>query len=121
MHPMNRPRIRPPRRRGAAGRGSAPVARACATLALLGALGAAGPAAHAAPSAPAAITLAVAPPSDLRDVGVWVSYRTQRHLGALPLEARLFYRRGLMAHLAGQDQQAFANVRGAADLDPGFI
>lgn len=121
MHPMNRPRIRPPRRHGAAGRGSAPVARVCATLALLGALGAAAPIALAAPSAPATITLAVAPPSDLRDVGAWVSYRTQRHLGALPLEARLFYRRGLMAHLAGQDQQAFANVRGAADLDPGFI
>jgi tetratricopeptide (TPR) repeat protein len=62
-----------------------------------------------------------APPADLRHVQEWVDYRTARHLASLPVEARLFYRRGLMARQAGQTEAAMLDVRGAAELDPSFI
>lgn len=61
------------------------------------------------------------PPVDLREVRDWVSYKQARHLAALPTEARLFYRRGLTAKLAGQDEDAMRCVRGAAELDPAFV
>lgn len=60
-------------------------------------------------------------PSDLRDVNAWVAWKNAQQLDALPLEARVFYRRGLLAHEAGQTQEALANVRGAIELDPGFL
>lgn len=75
-------------------------------------------AASASSSAPAA---PVAAPSDLRRVQEWVEYRTARHLASLPVEARLFYRRGLMARQAGQNEAAVLDVSGAAELDPSFI
>lgn len=61
------------------------------------------------------------PPTDLRDVQAWVNYKHARHLSALTAEARLFYRRGLTARLAGQDEEAMRLVRGAAELDPAFV
>lgn len=60
-------------------------------------------------------------PADLRRVSDWVAYKQAAHLSSLPTEARLFYRRGLMAKQAGQDDQALLNVRGAAELDPAFV
>ncbi|MBI1795946.1 MAG: tetratricopeptide repeat protein [Candidatus Eisenbacteria bacterium] len=39
----------------------------------------------------------------------------------MPDEARLFFRRGLIAERAGQYQEAVRLIRGAADLDPGFV
>ena len=62
-----------------------------------------------------------AAPTDLRDVTAWVAWKTQQQLVALPIEARLFYRRGLMARQSGQDPEAVANVRGAIELDPSFL
>jgi len=61
------------------------------------------------------------PPTDLTDLGAWLDYKRRAHLAALPDEARLFYRRGLIAARAGQDQDAIRLVRGAADLDPQFV
>ena len=60
-------------------------------------------------------------PSDLRDVNQWVAWKNAQQLVALPIEARLFYRRGLIAHQSGQMPEALANVRGAIDLDPSFL
>ncbi len=68
-----------------------------------------------------AATAPIARPPDLRHVQDWVDYRTARHLASLPDEARVFYRRGLMARQAGQSDAAVLDVRGAAELDPSFI
>jgi tetratricopeptide (TPR) repeat protein len=62
-----------------------------------------------------------AAPTDLRDVNAWVAWKNQQQLVALPIEARLFYRRGLIAKQSSQDPEALANVRGAIDLDPSFL
>ena len=70
---------------------------------------------------PASVRVVPAPPTDLRDVQSWVIYKQTRHLSALPTEARLFYRRGLTAKLAGQDADAMRCVRGASELDPSFV
>lgn len=64
---------------------------------------------------------ALAPPRDLRNVQEWVDYRAARHLSSLPVEARLFYRRGLLARESGQFEAAVLNVRGASLLDPSFV
>ncbi len=60
-------------------------------------------------------------PSDLRDVNAWVAWKNAQQIDALPLEARLFYRRGLLAREGGQTQEALTNVRGAIELDPTFL
>ncbi|MFN8588117.1 MAG: tetratricopeptide repeat protein [Candidatus Eisenbacteria bacterium] len=69
---------------------------------------------HAAPPVPTV-------PTDLRKVSEWVAYKQAAHLPALPTEARLFYRRGLMARQGGQFDDALLQVRGAAELDPAFV
>ncbi|MCC6348098.1 MAG: tetratricopeptide repeat protein [Candidatus Eisenbacteria bacterium] len=76
-----------------------------------------------AASAPAVhlVRTAPVPPRDLRHVQDWVDYRAAAHLASLPNEARLFYRRGLMARQAGQYEEAVLDVRGAAELDPSFV
>ena len=61
------------------------------------------------------------PPTQLRDVAAWVAYKDARHLDALPAEARLFHRRGVMAHQSGREQEAIADLRGAIALDPSFM
>ena len=66
-------------------------------------------------------TVSHAAPADLRDVSVWVAWKNSEQLVSLPIEARLFYRRGLMAHQSGNMPEALANVRGAIDLDPSFL
>ncbi|MEQ1831874.1 MAG: tetratricopeptide repeat protein [Candidatus Eisenbacteria bacterium] len=60
-------------------------------------------------------------PADLRDVNAWVAWKSAQQIDALPLEARLFYRRGLLAREGGQTQEALTNVRGAIELDPQFL
>ena len=60
------------------------------------------------------------PPDDLGDLGAWLEYKQDSHRTALPDEARLFYRRGVLAHRDGDLQQAIRLVRGAAELDPTF-
>jgi tetratricopeptide (TPR) repeat protein len=66
------------------------------------------------PSAPDA-------PTSLRDLNAWIAYKIHAHLLALPDEARLFYRRGLMLHASGGNKEAFQLVRGAIKLDPGLM
>ncbi len=72
-----------------------------------------------APHAPAPAS--VSAPTDLRHVSEWVAFQAARHLTSLPTEARVFYRRGLMARQTGQVEEALADVRGAAELDPTFV
>ena len=60
-------------------------------------------------------------PADLRDVNAWIAWKNAQQLSALPLEARLFYRRGLLARQSGQYPEALANLRGAIELDPSFL
>ena len=69
---------------------------------------------------PASVTT-VPPPQDLDDLPAWLDYRARNHLGDLPLEARLFYRRGLMLAQSGSLDDAIRLVRGAGELDPAFI
>ena len=64
---------------------------------------------------------AVPPPQDLKDLPAWLEYRARNHLAGLPLEARLFYRRGLLLAQSGDRDDAVRLVRGAAELDPAFI
>lgn len=76
----------------------------------------------ASPSiAPSTTSNPIAPPAQLRDVAEWIAYKDARHLDALPAEARLFHRRGIMAHQSGRQTEAVADLRGALILDPAFI
>lgn len=61
------------------------------------------------------------PRERLRDVADWVQWKNTRQIASLPAEARLFFRRGLLAHQSGQRAEALANVRGAIELDPSFV
>ncbi len=63
----------------------------------------------------------IPPPANLLDLSAWLSYRARNHLSALPLEARLFYRNGLMMSRSGNLEEAVRLVRGAAELDPAFV
>jgi tetratricopeptide (TPR) repeat protein len=60
------------------------------------------------------------PPADRNDLSAWLTYKTSSQRPALPQEARLFYRRGLMAWQSGNRDAAVQLVRGAAELDPTF-
>jgi hypothetical protein len=68
-----------------------------------------------------ALSATVPFPQDLNDLPAWLEYRARNHLASLPLEARLFYRRGLMLAESGDRDGAVRLVRGAAELDPAFI
>ena len=73
------------------------------------------------PSGPTAESgRSVQPPDDLTDLGAWLDYKRDSHRAALPDEARLFYRRGMLAQRDGHLQEATRLVRGAAELDPTF-
>ena len=61
------------------------------------------------------------PPADRNDLSAWLTYKTSSQRPALPQEARLFYRRGLMAWQSGNRDAAVQLVRGAAELDPTFV
>jgi tetratricopeptide (TPR) repeat protein len=69
------------------------------------------------PASPATVP----PPETLLDLPAWLDYRARNHLAALPLEARLFYRSGLMLARSGDHEKAVRLVRGASELDPGFV
>jgi tetratricopeptide (TPR) repeat protein len=62
----------------------------------------------------------VSVPRDLEDLNGWLEYKSRARLLTLPLEARLFYRRGLLAHHAGRIEEGERWVRAAAELDPSF-
>ena len=57
----------------------------------------------------------------LTDLSGWLDYRARYHITSLPLEARLFFRRGILAHESGNFDEAARLVRGAAELDPNFV
>ncbi|MBI1799397.1 MAG: tetratricopeptide repeat protein [Candidatus Eisenbacteria bacterium] len=61
------------------------------------------------------------PPASLTDLAAWLQYRSSNHLAALPQEARIFYRRGLLLKQAGSDEEAVEQIRGASDLDPDLV
>jgi hypothetical protein len=61
------------------------------------------------------------PPRDLADVNGWLDYKARAHVLALPLESRLFYRRGVLAHDGGKRDDGERWVRAAAELDPSFM
>ncbi|MBI5711748.1 MAG: hypothetical protein HZC42_15805 [Candidatus Eisenbacteria bacterium] len=61
------------------------------------------------------------PPDNRSDLPAWLAYRAHNHLDALPREARLFYRRGLMMRQSGSREEAVRLVRGASELDPWFV
>lgn len=61
------------------------------------------------------------PPTDLHDLDAWIAYRAHMQIPMLPSEARLFYRRGLIAWKSGQDAEAVQLLRGAGTLDPTFL
>ena len=60
------------------------------------------------------------PPPTLAEIGPWLDYKVRHQIPALPHEARLFYRRGLMAHQSGAVDEGIRLVRGASQLDPAF-
>jgi len=60
------------------------------------------------------------PPTTLGEIGPWLDYKVRYQIPALPDEARLFYRRGLMAHQSGAVDEGIQLVRGASQLDPAF-
>jgi len=61
------------------------------------------------------------PPTRLADLSAWLEYKSRRHIAALPLEARLFHRRGVLLMESGNGVEGARMVRGAAELDPGYI
>src|ERR1051326_7295221 len=71
--------------------------------------------------APPAAGTAATRPSALRAVNPWGARKNAQQIDVPPAEARLFYRRGLIARQSGQDQEAVADVRGALELDPSFL
>ena len=68
--------------------------------------------------APARPTL---PPANLTDLAGWLDYQSRGHIAALPEEARLFYRRGLLLEESGARDEAVRLVRGATVLDPTYV
>jgi tetratricopeptide (TPR) repeat protein len=81
------------------------------------------PAVPATPEpAPPPLAPATAPPrpADLGDVNEWLDYKSKSPVALLPDEARLFYRRGLMARESGSREEAIQLVRAATQLDPTF-
>jgi tetratricopeptide (TPR) repeat protein len=77
------------------------------------------PPAEAAP--PPAVVREATPPANLSDLPAWLDYQSRRHIAALPLEARIFHRRGILLRESGNSAEAVRMVRGAAELDPGYI
>jgi tetratricopeptide (TPR) repeat protein len=64
---------------------------------------------------------AAAPPRSMGDLNGWLEYKARAHVLALPVEARLFYRRGVLARREGKREEAERWVRAAAELDPAFV
>lgn len=60
-------------------------------------------------------------PTNLYDLGGWLEFKRRGHLASLPAEARLFHRRALLAAESGQPDEAHRLMRGASELDPGFV
>lgn len=76
-----------------------------------------------APAAPlhAGVAAPAATPSGFNDLAAWLEYKNHAHLAALPMEARIFYRQGIVTWVSGGHEEALRLVRGAAELDPAFV
>jgi tetratricopeptide (TPR) repeat protein len=68
----------------------------------------------------AALAQGAAGPSELRELQGWLELRARHQVAAMPLEARLAYRRSLIAWKSGQDAEAVILMRGAGELDPSW-
>jgi tetratricopeptide (TPR) repeat protein len=75
---------------------------------------------HSAPARSVIAAPAVAP-SGFSDLAAWLEYKNRTHLAALPMEARIFYRQGIVTWVSGGHEEALRLVRGAAELDPAFV
>lgn len=97
--------------------------RGSALVALLAAASAASPPARAfVPSTPPpGRAAAVIPPSNRYDLAAWLDYQLQSGQAALPEAARLFHRRGLALLRSGAQEDGVRMLRGATQLDPGFL
>ncbi len=60
-------------------------------------------------------------PDNFRLLDPWLDYKRQARFPGLPAEARIFYRRGLLASQSKQQGEALRLVRGAVELDPTFL
>jgi tetratricopeptide (TPR) repeat protein len=60
-------------------------------------------------------------PADLHDLSGWLEYKARHHVASLPTEARLFHRLALLAEESGEHADAMRLMRGAGELDPGFV
>src|SRR5690348_16077179 len=87
------------------------IAVACALAALCAAPAQAVPRPHDTPAAASAAMAAPAPGVEHLDLPAWLDYKARAHLTALPMESRLFYRRGLMLHSSGSVEEALRDVR----------
>src|SRR5439155_25591456 len=72
----------------------------------------------AGPGASSSVRAASPAPTTLNDLAAWLDYRARNHIAALPEDARIFYRRGLLLHQSGGSSEAVRLVRGATELDP---
>jgi tetratricopeptide (TPR) repeat protein len=114
-------------------RRSAPALACAVALVLLtflpgGTARAAEPAAPARTTGDPAVTMesagaatAFVPPADFRQLDPWLDYRRHARLPALPEEARIFYRHGLLAAESHASDDALRLVRGAVELDPTLL
>ncbi len=64
---------------------------------------------------------ASAAPRDFRSLDAWLDYQRTARIAALPLEARVYFRRALIAHDANAPDEALRLARGAIALDPSFL
>jgi tetratricopeptide (TPR) repeat protein len=64
---------------------------------------------------------AVSPPRDLSDLQGWLDYKARIHAAALPLEARIFHQRGLLARASGMTDEGMRWARASAELDPSYV
>ncbi|MEO5617962.1 MAG: tetratricopeptide repeat protein, partial [Candidatus Eisenbacteria bacterium] len=72
-------------------------------------------------SPPPLVVRVANPPGNLSDLPAWLDYQSRGHIAALPLEARIFHRRGVLLRESGNAAEAVRMVRGAAELDPGYV
>jgi tetratricopeptide (TPR) repeat protein len=77
------------------------------------------PIATAIAAPPPAPTILVAP--ETLDLVAWLRFKQQARITHLPDQARLFYRRGVLASRAGQRAEGLRLIRGSAELDPTFV
>ena len=61
------------------------------------------------------------PAPDLRELDQWLEQKARSQQVAMPAEARLAYRHGLIAWKAHEEPQAVSLLRGASSLDPSFV